>query len=102
MSDGQAGHVTDVGPSYIAPHTSPLLLTDAVIGSGGSVPPALPPSKTSQPAGQRTRIVTLNGAGEVSLGSSGQTWKTGAGERREERMTYLPRPPQDNKAYRQL
>ena len=85
MPDGQTGDVTDVRPSHVAPHTSPLLLAEAVIGSRGGVPAALSPSKASQSAGQGTGIVTLNSAGHVSLGSPGKTWKTGAGERREER-----------------
>ena len=96
MPDGQAGDVTDVWPSHIAPHTSPLLLTEAVIGGRGGVPATLSPSKASQSAGQGTGIVTLNSAGQVSLGSPGKTWKTGGGERREESMNYLPRPTEEN------
>ena len=102
MPDGQTGDVTDVGPSHIAPHTSPLLLTDAVVGSRGGVPAALSPSEALQSAGQGTGIVTFHSAGQVSLGSPGQTWKTGAGERREGSVTYLPRPPEDKREHREL
>ena len=81
---GETGDVTDVLPSHVAPHTPPLLLTEAVIGSGGCVPAALSPGQTPQSAGEGTRVVTLHGAGEISLGSPGQPWKSGGGERRGE------------------
>ena len=90
VSDGQTGDVADVLPSNIASHTPPLILTDAVIGSRGCDPAALSPSLTSQPAGERARLMTLHGAGDVSLGSPGQPWKTGGGERRDERESDLP------------
>ena len=77
MPHGDTGDVTDVLPSHVAPHTPPLLLTEAVIGSGGCVPAALSPSQTPQSAGEGTRVVTLHGAGQVSLGSPRQTCETG-------------------------